>query len=221
MPVTATEISIRLRRPPHDVFSLEPLPSATRYGSGSGRKPVAVPGRKKPGARLDTSAAGAHLHRAPGSDIRSYDRLIAAALSGDRWLFARQDTVEALARRRPGTRDVVPFHSYARGSWGPSRPTASCRTTCRGIPGPERGQERERGGSPIADETRRQRLVIVAAASGLVRHPPAVRRPSRHLIRPHCSARIRALLHHSRHRHLSDGQDHRAIAPDTLEAQQP
>src|SRR6516162_3136335 len=31
----------------------------------------------------------------PGSDIRPYDRLIGAALDGDRWLFARQDTVEA------------------------------------------------------------------------------------------------------------------------------
>ena len=30
-----------------------------------------------------------------GSDMRPYDRLIGAALDGDRWLFARQDTVEA------------------------------------------------------------------------------------------------------------------------------
>ena len=31
----------------------------------------------------------------PGSDQRPYDRLIGAALEGERWLFARQDTVEA------------------------------------------------------------------------------------------------------------------------------
>jgi glucose-6-phosphate 1-dehydrogenase len=30
--------------------------------------------------------------------MRPYDRLIGAALDGDRWLFARQDTVEAAWR---------------------------------------------------------------------------------------------------------------------------
>ena len=34
----------------------------------------------------------------PGSDQRPYDRLIGAALEGERWLFARQDTVEAAWR---------------------------------------------------------------------------------------------------------------------------
>jgi glucose-6-phosphate 1-dehydrogenase len=57
----------------------------------------------------------------PGSDIRPYDRLIGAALDGDRWLFARQDTVEAAWEIvDPVLGDVVPVHPYARGSWGPS-----------------------------------------------------------------------------------------------------
>jgi glucose-6-phosphate 1-dehydrogenase len=52
--------------------------------------------------------------------MRPYDRLIAAALSGERWLFARQDTVEASWRVvDPVVGGVVPLHSYARGSWGP------------------------------------------------------------------------------------------------------
>ncbi|WP_374203172.1 hypothetical protein [Streptomyces sp. MBT84] len=52
--------------------------------------------------------------------MRPYDRLIGAALSGDRWLFARQDTVEAAWRLvDPVLGDVVPVHPYPRNTWGP------------------------------------------------------------------------------------------------------
>ena len=56
----------------------------------------------------------------PGTDKRPYDRLIGAALDGDRWLFASQDTVEAAWEIvDPVLGDAVPVHPYARGSWGP------------------------------------------------------------------------------------------------------
>ena len=46
--------------------------------------------------------------------------LAAAALDGDRWLFARQDSVEAAWQIvDPVLGDVTPVHPYARGSWGP------------------------------------------------------------------------------------------------------
>ena len=68
---------------------------------------------------LSLIAASAFAQQ-PGSDIRPYDRLIGAALDGDRWLFARQDTVEDAWRVvDPVLGDVVPVHPYARGSWGP------------------------------------------------------------------------------------------------------
>ena len=52
--------------------------------------------------------------------MRPYDRLIGAALDGNRVLFARQDTVEAAWRVvDPVLGDVVPVHPYPRGSWGP------------------------------------------------------------------------------------------------------
>ena len=57
----------------------------------------------------------------PGSDMRPYDRLICAALDGDRWLFARQDTVEAAWEVvNPILSEVTPVHPYARGTWGPA-----------------------------------------------------------------------------------------------------
>jgi glucose-6-phosphate 1-dehydrogenase len=55
-----------------------------------------------------------------GTDMRPYDRLIGAALDGNRVLFARQDTVEAAWRVvDPVLGDTAPVHSYPRGTWGP------------------------------------------------------------------------------------------------------
>jgi glucose-6-phosphate 1-dehydrogenase len=58
--------------------------------------------------------------------MRPYDRLIGAALDGDRWLFARQDTVETAWRivepvLAPG---AVAVHPYAPGTWGPKEADA-------------------------------------------------------------------------------------------------
>ncbi len=75
---------------------------------------------KKPGAGLEPQPEDLAFSGQPGSDMRPYDRLIGAALEGDRWLFARQDTVEAAWRVvDPVLGDVTPVHPYARGSWGP------------------------------------------------------------------------------------------------------
>ena len=91
---------------------------------------------KKPGARWEPQAEELAFAQQPGSDIRPYDRLIRAALDGDRWLFARQDSVEAAWEIvDPVLGDIVPVHPYARGSWGPRRPTGCCPT---GTPGTTR-----------------------------------------------------------------------------------
>ena len=79
---------------------------------------------KKPGAGWEPQAEDLSFMQQPGSDIRPYDRLIGAALDGDRWLFARQDTVESAWKIvDPVLGDVVPVHPYARGSWGPDEAT--------------------------------------------------------------------------------------------------
>jgi len=122
MPVTATEITITFKDPPHDVFGIEPerpgdmltfrIWPETAVG-------LTLQG-KKPGAGWEPQAEQLSFAQQPGSDIRPYDRLIGAALNGERWLFARQDTVEAAWKIvDPVLGDVVPVHPYARGSWGP------------------------------------------------------------------------------------------------------
>jgi glucose-6-phosphate 1-dehydrogenase len=122
MPVTATEISIVFKPAPHDVFGIEPMVPEDRLRFRiwpETQVSLTVHG-KKPGAGWEPQAEELTFAQQPGSDMRPYDRLIGAALDGDRWLFARQDTVEAAWRIvDPVLGDAVPVHPYARGSWGP------------------------------------------------------------------------------------------------------
>jgi glucose-6-phosphate 1-dehydrogenase len=76
---------------------------------------------KKPGGGWDPQPQELAFTEPPGSDMLPYDRLIGAALSGERWLFARQDAVEDAWKVVEGVLgDAVPVHPYARGTWGPT-----------------------------------------------------------------------------------------------------
>jgi len=122
MPVTATEITVTFKDPPHDVFGIEPeYPGDNLTFRIWPETAVSITLQgKKPGAGWEPLAEQLSFAQQPGSDIRPYDRLIGAALDGERWLFARQDTVEAAWEIvDPVLGDVVPVHPYARGSWGP------------------------------------------------------------------------------------------------------
>jgi glucose-6-phosphate 1-dehydrogenase len=131
LPVTATEVSIKFRRPPHDVFGLASDPSAPKtspFANGlrfrinpENRVTLTLAG-KKPGAGWQPEIEELVFAEHPGADMRPYDRLIGAALNGERWLFAQQDTVEASWRVvDPVLGSVVPAHPYARASWGPDQ----------------------------------------------------------------------------------------------------
>jgi len=123
MPVTATEIAITFKAPPQDVFGIEPMtPEDTLKFRIWPETAVSMTVHgKKPGAGWEPQAEELAFAQQAGSDIRPYDRLIGAALDGDRWLFARQDTVEAAWEIvDPVLGDVVPVHPYAKGSWGPA-----------------------------------------------------------------------------------------------------
>jgi glucose-6-phosphate 1-dehydrogenase len=122
LPVTATEIDIKLKRPPHDVFGIEPFAvrNALRFRVWPETAVGIELAGKKPGAGLEPQPEELTFSGQAGSDMRPYDRLIGAALDGDRWLFAGQDEVEAAWEVvDPVLGDVTPVHPYARGSWGP------------------------------------------------------------------------------------------------------
>ncbi len=128
LPVSATEVTIRFNQPPHDVFGVQVGSSdvnALRFRiRPSAGVSITVSG-KKPGAGWQPQPETLSFAEQPANDMRPYDRLIGAALSGDRGLFARQDTVEAAWRIvDPVLGGVVPVHSYAKGSWGPKEADA-------------------------------------------------------------------------------------------------
>jgi len=122
LPVTATEVSVRFRRPPHDVFGLGDTAGGNHLRvriHPNNQSALSLTG-KKPGQGWQGQDQDLIYSEPAGSDMRPYDRLIGAALSGERWLFARQDTVEAAWHVvQPILGDAVPAHPYAKGSWGP------------------------------------------------------------------------------------------------------
>ena len=127
LPVTATEVSIRFKPVPHDVFGLD----ASRFANTLRFRiwPEAATGitlaGKKPGAGRQAVLHELSFAQHAGSNMRPSDRLIGAALEGDRVLFARQDTVEAAWRVvDPVLDDAVPVHRYPRGTWGPEEADA-------------------------------------------------------------------------------------------------
>jgi glucose-6-phosphate 1-dehydrogenase len=128
MPVTATEVSIKFKRPPHDAFGLATWTAANglRFRIHPESQAVLTLVGKKPGGGWEPEVQDLTFIEHPGADMRPYDRLIGAALNGERWLFAQQDTVEAAWRvvdpvlgADVGWPLVKPATTAAlRGSWG-------------------------------------------------------------------------------------------------------
>jgi glucose-6-phosphate 1-dehydrogenase len=122
LPVTATEVTIRFRRPPYDVFDIgeTAISNELRFRIRPAAEIVLSLAGKAPGAARKAQVQELTFAQQPESAMRPYDRLIGAALDGERVLFARQDAVEAAWRVvDPVLGDVVPVRQYARGTWGP------------------------------------------------------------------------------------------------------
>jgi len=123
LPVTATEVNIKFRRPPHDVFGCgDATSNSLRFRVNPENQAVLTLTGKKPGGGWQPETQELSFAEHPGADMRPYDRLIGAALNGERWLFAQQDTVEEAWQVVDPvlSDDVVPVHPYARATWGPA-----------------------------------------------------------------------------------------------------
>jgi glucose-6-phosphate 1-dehydrogenase len=127
LPLTATEVTVAFKHPPYDVFGLggSAAPNTLRFRvDPDDRVALSLVG-KKPGVGWQPAVEDLKFAESAASDLRPYDRLIGAALDGQRWLFASEATVEAAWRVvDPVLGDVVPLHPYARGSWGPAEAAA-------------------------------------------------------------------------------------------------
>jgi glucose-6-phosphate 1-dehydrogenase len=118
---TATEVLVKLRRPP-----LSTLPLSDSNYVRFRLSPDVVIGL---GARF--KKAGPHMESEPTEltvvdqkdegEMDAYERLLGEAMEGDATLFARQDAVEAAwAIVQPILDPSTPLHTYECGTWGPT-----------------------------------------------------------------------------------------------------
>jgi glucose-6-phosphate 1-dehydrogenase len=124
LPVTATEVLVRLRPPPQRVFSgvefTAGRPNHFRFRLGPDVE-IAIGAQSSAGeARGAGNTVELVACRDPHEIREPYDRLLSAAMEGDPLLFARQDEVEAAwAVVDPILSRPSPVHGYEPGSWGP------------------------------------------------------------------------------------------------------
>ena len=120
--VTATEVLVKLRRPPLSKLS----PHQTNYLRFrlSPDVTIAIGARvKRPGEEMLTEPTELKVvNRSRGDEMDAYERLLGDAMEGDATLFARQDSVEAAwAIVQPILETSTPLHEYDPGSWGPEQ----------------------------------------------------------------------------------------------------
>jgi glucose-6-phosphate 1-dehydrogenase len=122
LPITATEVFVSLKKPPHSVFG-EALSGDQNYFRFRLNPDFII----SLGARIKTTGEamageGVELvaHHAAGEDQLPYARLLGDAIRGDPTLFNRQDAVEAAWRvLDPVLGNVTPVSEYEPRTWGP------------------------------------------------------------------------------------------------------
>lgn len=122
MPVTATEIVVRFRRPP-DVYHAQSalqqnyirLRISPDVAIAMGMM-VLKPDKDLIGQPVEMVAT----HHAAGNEMDAYERVLTDAIAGDTTLFAREDYVEEAWRIvDPVLRADTSVYTYEPGTWGP------------------------------------------------------------------------------------------------------
>jgi len=121
LPVTCTEVVVRLRRPPPVYQGMQVDSNYCRFRI-SPEVTLAIGANViAPGEETVSQTAemvGTQLPRADEMD--AYERVLGDAMHGDRTLFAREDYVEEAWRIvDPLMKDAPPVHEYEPGTWGP------------------------------------------------------------------------------------------------------
>ena len=122
LPVTCTEVLVRLRRPPTVFPTCTPAQNYFRFRvspdvTGAFGLTVMDPEEKMIGQQVELLAA-----RHPSADeMDAYERVLGDAMAGDAALFAREDYVEEAWRIvDPVLQADTPVYEYEPGTWGPS-----------------------------------------------------------------------------------------------------
>jgi glucose-6-phosphate 1-dehydrogenase len=122
LPVTCTEIIVRLRQPPTMYHGLDLKPNYVRFRISPDIAIAFGANILAPGDETDSAAVEIVASRHPGADERdAYERVLGDAMAGDATLFAREDSVEEAWRIvDPVLKDATPVGEYEPNSWGPS-----------------------------------------------------------------------------------------------------
>jgi glucose-6-phosphate 1-dehydrogenase len=121
LPVTCTELVVRLRRPPTVFPTCAVPPNYFRFRispdvTGAFGLTVMDPEDKMIGQQVELLAS-----RHPGAnEMDAYERVLGDAMAGDRTLFAREDYVEEAWRIvDPVLKKGTPVYEYEPHTWGP------------------------------------------------------------------------------------------------------
>jgi glucose-6-phosphate 1-dehydrogenase len=122
LPITATEVLVRLKCPPRPVLDNHDSSLANYYRFRLGPEVVLALGTnvKKPGEHMLGESIELVAHYQPPDEMEPYERLLGDAANGDGTLFAREDAVEAAWRIvDPILGNATPIFEYEPGTWGP------------------------------------------------------------------------------------------------------
>ncbi|HEX4146978.1 MAG TPA: glucose-6-phosphate dehydrogenase [Pirellulales bacterium] len=123
LPVTCTEVMVRLRRPPTIFPASSPSPNYFRFRispdvSAAFGMTVMDPEEKMIGESVELLTK----HHTSAAEMDAYERLLGDAMAGDATLFAREDNVEEAWRIvDPVLEAGTPVHEYEPGTWGPNQ----------------------------------------------------------------------------------------------------
>jgi glucose-6-phosphate 1-dehydrogenase len=126
LPITTTEVMVRLRRPPQRVFPDETIDDPDdanylRFRLGPDKVVIALGCRAKvPGESFVGAPVELYLCDQAADENSAYERLLGDAMEGEPLLFAREDGVEEAWRvvDHVLTRHE-PVHMYEQKTWGP------------------------------------------------------------------------------------------------------
>jgi len=122
LPVTSTELVVRLRKPPVVFPTCKPESNYFRFRIS----PDVTLALGLTAMDVDEKMIGRQAElvasRHPGAnEADAYERVLGDAMAGDRTLFAREDYVEEAWRIvDPMLKQGTPVHEYDPGTWGPS-----------------------------------------------------------------------------------------------------
>ncbi len=121
LPVTCTEVSVKLRRPPATFTSAPPPPNYLRFQLSPNVTIALGTMVKSPGEQMiGTPVELVLAHHVDGQEMDAYERLLSDAMKGDSTLFAPEDGVEAAWRIvDPVLQNSSPIYPYEPGTWGP------------------------------------------------------------------------------------------------------